>query len=144
MNKLLVALDGSPRADAVLSAAISLATLTRGKIVLFRAIGLPTAIPQSAWALSEASLEETLRHDAETYLAACTRAVPPGLLGGTRVTVGAPWQAVCAAAREVNADLVVIGAHGYSGVDHLIGTTAAKIVNHIDRSVLVVRPVPKG
>jgi nucleotide-binding universal stress UspA family protein len=54
---------------------------------------------------------------------------------------GFPWQAVCAAAVDESVDLIVIGSHGYSGIDHLIGTTAAKIVNHADRPVLVVRPL---
>ena len=55
------------------------------------------------------------------------------------VRIGNPWSAICAAAREHDVDLVVVGSHGYEGVDHLIGTTAAKVVNHCDRSVLVVR-----
>jgi nucleotide-binding universal stress UspA family protein len=37
-------------------------------------------------------------------------------------------------------DLIVIGSHGYGALDHVLGTTAAKVVNHADRSVLVVRP----
>jgi nucleotide-binding universal stress UspA family protein len=39
----------------------------------------------------------------------------------------------------VEAALILIGSHGYSGLDHLLGTTAARVVNHADRSVLVVR-----
>jgi nucleotide-binding universal stress UspA family protein len=42
-------------------------------------------------------------------------------------------------ARELSVDLIAIGSHGYSPVDHVLGTTAAKVVNHADRSVLVVR-----
>jgi universal stress protein F len=56
--------------------------------------------------------------------------------------VGVPWQAVCSAAVDEHVDLIVIGSHGYGGVDHLLGTTAAKIVNHADRPVLVWRPAP--
>ena len=56
------------------------------------------------------------------------------------VRTGSPWSAICAAAREHDADLIVLGAHGYDAVDHILGTTAAKVVNHADRSVLVVKP----
>jgi nucleotide-binding universal stress UspA family protein len=38
----------------------------------------------------------------------------------------------------------VIGCHGYSGLDRVIGTTAGKVVNHADRSVFVVRERPSG
>ena len=47
--------------------------------------------------------------------------------------------AICSAAREHDVDLIVIGSHGYGILDRLLGTTAAKVVNHADRSVLVVR-----
>jgi nucleotide-binding universal stress UspA family protein len=47
---------------------------------------------------------------------------------------------VCGAAKALDADLIVVGSHGYGTVDRLLGTTAAKIVNHAECSVLVVRP----
>jgi nucleotide-binding universal stress UspA family protein len=53
--------------------------------------------------------------------------------------VGAPWEAICKAAEGLEADMVVVGSHGYSGIDRVIGTTAAKVVNHCPCSVLVVR-----
>jgi nucleotide-binding universal stress UspA family protein len=36
--------------------------------------------------------------------------------------------------------LIVIGSHGYGGLDRVLGTTAARVVNHALCSVLVVRP----
>jgi len=65
--------------------------------------------------------------------------VPAELLGGTQIVIGVAWQAICDGAHEQQADLVVIGSHGYSGFDRLLGTTAAKVVNHAQCSVLVVR-----
>jgi nucleotide-binding universal stress UspA family protein len=93
-----------------------------------------------AWPASDEPLESALRTKAQRYLEGCARKVPGELLDGVRVALGVPWQAVCKAALEENVDLIVIGSHGYSGIDHLLGTTAAKIVNCADRSVLVVRP----
>jgi nucleotide-binding universal stress UspA family protein len=84
----------------------------------------------------------SLRKQSQTYLDERARGVPGELLEAVRVALGAPWEAVCTAARDEHVDLVVIGSHGYGGVDRLLGTTAAKIVNHADRPVLVVRPVP--
>lgn len=138
MKKILVALDGSPRADGVLSYAVSLAMLSGAKLVLFRAIGISPDV-ELAWPLSDKTLEDALRKQAQDYLDGCARHVPSEVLGGARVDNGIPWRAVCSAARDENVDLIIVGTHGYSGIDHLIGTTAAKIVNHSDRSVLVVR-----
>jgi len=47
---------------------------------------------------------------------------------------------ICRTARELDADLIVIGSHGYGGIDRVLATTAARVVNHADRSVLVARP----
>ena len=53
--------------------------------------------------------------------------------------VGIPWDTICSVAKEEDVDLIVIGSHGYDILDRIVGTTAAKVVNHADRSVLVVR-----
>ena len=58
------------------------------------------------------------------------------------VHVGTPWDTICREAKTLECDLVVLGSHGYSGLDRILGTTAAKVVNHCERSVLVVRALP--
>jgi universal stress protein F len=139
MKKILVGVDGSPRAGGVLDAAVALAKLLGARVLVVRAIGLPPAMPPHVWALEEGSLIDALRHDAEKYLAECAKKVPPELLVGARASIGVPWQAVCDEAKKENVDLIVVGSHGYSAMDRLLGTTAAKVVNHADRSVLVLR-----
>ena len=139
MKKIMVGLDGSPKAQSVLDASLALAKLVGGKVLAIRAIGLPPAMPPHVWALEEGSLIDALRHDAEKYLAECAAKIPPELLLGTLIAIGVPWQAVCDEAKKADVDLIVVGSHGYSAVDRLLGTTAAKVVNHADRSVLVVR-----
>jgi len=139
MNRILVGLDASPRAPGVLAAAVAIARAQGARVVLLRSIGLPPDIPQDFWKTTEEPLLLTLQHHARHDLEDLARTVPPEVLGGVEVEIGVPWQAVCDAARSQGADLVVIGSHGYSGFDRLLGTTAAKIVNHAHCSVLVVR-----
>jgi len=104
-----------------------------------RAVGIPAEVPHDSWKLPQDSLLEMLTQRADEYLADCAKRVPAELLAATRVVVGVAWQAVCSTAQKEGCDLIVIGSHGYSGLDRLVGTTAAKVVNHADRSVLVVR-----
>jgi nucleotide-binding universal stress UspA family protein len=52
------------------------------------------------------------------------------------------WRGILAAGERLNADLIVIGSHGYSGWDRVLGTTAANVVNRADRNVLVVHDRP--
>ncbi|HXX69914.1 MAG TPA: universal stress protein [Polyangiaceae bacterium] len=139
MKRILVGLDGSPRAPGVLSAATLVARANGGKLVLLRSVGLPPDIPQDFWKTTDESLLDLLQHQARSYLDEQASRVPKELFERTEVIVGVPWQTICDAARRDNADLIVVGSHGYSGLDHIIGTTAAKVVNHAGCSVLVVR-----
>jgi nucleotide-binding universal stress UspA family protein len=139
MKRILVGLDSSARASAVLAAAVELGGKTGAKLVLLRAVGVPVELPVEAYRLSPASLSEVLQQEAERGLKELAKQAPAGMIEATRVGVGTPWQVVCDAAKELDADLILIGSHGFGMLDRVIGTTAARVVNHADRSVLVVR-----
>jgi len=139
MDRILVGLDASPRAEPVLRAAQELARRAGGKLILFRAVGIPTEVPLEAYSMSPDALGDLLERGAKKYLDKLAATVPENLLQGTVVGLGTPWQSICYAADTQNADLIIIGSHGYTAIDRLIGTTAAKVVNHAKQSVLVVR-----
>jgi nucleotide-binding universal stress UspA family protein len=139
MKQILVGLDGSPRAAGVLDMALKLARAQGTKLTLFRSVGLPPDVPQDFWKTTDEPLPELLRHRAQAYLDECAAKVPPELLAGCEVTIGVPWQAICDAAVRTRADMIIIGSHGYAGLDRLLGTTAAKVVNHAECTVTVVR-----
>lgn len=140
MKRILVALDASPRTAAVLDAACDLSTRLGAKLVLFRSVGLPTHIDESAVVHPREPLLDSLQHDAERELAKLAAGCPEGVIDKTVVHVGTPWESICATSKQLDVDLIVIGSHGVRGLDHVLGTTAAKVVNHADRNVLVVRP----
>jgi nucleotide-binding universal stress UspA family protein len=139
MKRIVVGLDGSQRAPAVLEAAKKIAAAESGKLTLVRAVGLPPEVPQDFWKTTDEPLLEVLKRRARAYLDESAARVPGDALAGCEVLVGTPWQAVCDSAKRLDADVVVIGSHGYSGLDRLLGTTAAKIVNHAPCTVVVVR-----
>lgn len=142
MKRILVALDSSPRAPAVLAAAAELAELTGAKLVLYRAVGVSPDMPKELLRVTDLSLEEVLLRNAHEDLQRLAAAVPAERIEKISATFATSWDGICRAARESAADLVVIGSHGYGGLDRLLGTTASKVVNHADRNVLVVRAVP--
>jgi nucleotide-binding universal stress UspA family protein len=139
MRTYLVALDNSARAAHVLSTAVDLAGSTGAKLVLFRAVGLPHDLPHDSYALSPDEVLDQLRQRADADLRGFAQTVPTAVACTTRLEVGAAWQTIGTVAREVGADLIILGSHGFSGVDRLLGTTASRVVNHADRSVMVVR-----
>jgi nucleotide-binding universal stress UspA family protein len=141
MQRFLVCVDPSPRASHVLERTIALARASGAKLVLFRAVGMPhdAHFPPEALAMSPDEVVELQRRAAERDLEAIRGGIPPELVDSVVVRMGQPWSAICAAAKELNVDLIAIGSHGYTALDHVLGTTAAKVVNHADRSVFVVR-----
>jgi nucleotide-binding universal stress UspA family protein len=139
MKRILVALDGSPRAPLVLAAAARLAESSGAKLVMFRAVGIPVHLPTSVYALPEIGIEDILRTGAQRDLDKLASTLPARLVERIVVEIGTAWDSIVRAGRTLDADLIVLGSHGYSGLDHLLGTTAAKVVNRADRNVLVVR-----
>jgi nucleotide-binding universal stress UspA family protein len=143
MKNILVGLDGSPRASGVLATALTIARAQGAKVHLLRSVGLPPDVPQDFWKTTDEPLLEVLRRHAKANLDEHLAKVPAELRGGVEVVVGVPWQSICDRARREAVDLVVIGSHGYAGLDHVLGTTAAKVVNHAPCTVVVVREPKK-
>jgi nucleotide-binding universal stress UspA family protein len=141
---ILVCLDTSPRAPGVLGAALDIAPMLGAKLILFRSVGIPQEIPESAVGHAPGELGGILMTHARRDLEERARHIPLGLVQKITVKIGIAWQSICAEARDERVDLIVIGSHGFSGLDRLLGTTAARIVNHADRSVFVARDLPQA
>ena len=140
MKRILVGLDGSPSQKKVLEEAAQLAHKLAAELVLFRSIAIPVELPPRALAATPDQVGDILLSTARDDLDRLARELPPKMVHHVRVELGTPWRAILDAAKAEQVDLVVIGSHGYGGLDRLLGTTAAKVVNHADRTVMVVRP----
>jgi nucleotide-binding universal stress UspA family protein len=142
VRRILVGLDGSPREASVLTAAQDLALRFDAHLLLFRAVGLPPEIPPEAWQNPELTVEEFLERRARDALSKSAATLCEALIAKhtLEVVMATPWQGLCDTAQSRDVDLIVIGSHGYGGLDRVLGTTAARVVNHALCSVLVVRP----
>jgi nucleotide-binding universal stress UspA family protein len=131
MKRILLCLDKSPLAADVHRAALDIARSSRAKVRFFRVIEGAGELPET---------DEDLVTAARSELDQFGRNDPSDLVAGSRAEISeVTWKAICEAAREENADLIVIGAHSHGLIARVLGTTAASVVNHADRSVLVVR-----
>jgi nucleotide-binding universal stress UspA family protein len=64
-----------------------------------------------------------------------------GLKTQSRVPQGDPRESLVKIAKEEDADLIVMGSHGRTGLDKLLlGSVASHVVAHAPCSVLVVKP----
>ena len=141
VTKIVVGIDGSPRQPQVVSAAAELGARFGAQLILVRAIGVPPEIPAEAWQSPSMNLQTFLERSARHELEAAAALLPEALRRTARLetVLATPWQGLCAFAENCGADLIVIGSHGYGGLDRVLGTTAARVVNHALCSVFVVR-----
>ncbi|MEO1705480.1 MAG: universal stress protein [Pseudomonadota bacterium] len=56
------------------------------------------------------------------------------------VTTGKPGVRISEVAEEINADLIIVGAHHPSAMDYFLGSTAARVARRAPCSVLIQRP----
>jgi len=137
-SRIFVALDASDGASLVLAAATKFVDLSGGKLVLFRAVGIPPDLPQSILEMTNSRVEESLLKHARKDLELLAKQAE-GRVEKIHAVLGTTWDAICREAKEVGADLIVIGSHGHSRLARMLGTTAAKVVNNAELNVLVVR-----
>jgi nucleotide-binding universal stress UspA family protein len=141
IRRILVPLDFSAPAEKALRYAVSFARQFDAKITLLhvRPIpystaemgGFPTVIP--------ADEPPTEKVQARLDADAC-RLVPPEIRDRTLLRTGPAYDEICNAARELEADLIIIATHGRTGLKHiLLGSTAERVVRHASCPVLVVR-----
>jgi nucleotide-binding universal stress UspA family protein len=140
---ILVPLDVSAATPRVFETALRLARLQAARIHLPRVVTVDPVFPPAAHVVPD-GLEGKLISDGLAELERFMVAAPDVDFAPAQVVTGDPWRLILDVAREVDADLIVIGSHRYHGVDRIVdrvlGTVASKVVNHADRDVLVVHP----
>ena len=107
------------------------------QLFLIRALVVPPDIPPAAHTHPD-GLEGKLEREARAELRALMTTTPTVAFGPPIVVEGDPWRRILDVAQELDVDLIVAGSHRYHGLDRVLGTTAAKLVNHADRNVLIV------
>jgi nucleotide-binding universal stress UspA family protein len=142
IHKLLVALDASARAESVFRSAVEIAEPLGASLHLFRSVAVPPEFPPAGHVPQADALPAYLTRQAEAQLQAFAARVPHLHVEISVVESSLPWRAIVDMADRVGADLVVVGSHGFHGIDHVLGTTAGKVANLSRRNVLVVHRAP--
>lgn len=143
--KILFASDGGKQSEAAIEAVKKFA-LGQGdevKIVSVVDMALPMAIDIYGGYLPDtAELEKTARENASKVVGEAAEKVRgfTGATVSTDVLFGSPDSRIVETAEEWNADLIVVGSHGYSRWERLLlGSVSDSVVHHAPCSVLVVR-----
>lgn len=143
IKTIVVPTDFSESAEHAFTWALGLATERKAKIVLVHAVHPTTyyAFPETIYVTDFAKLQEELMADAQKRLVEfMARQEAPGGTVETRVVVGEAVSEICQVATHEQAELIVMGSHGRTGLAHvLLGSVAERVVRHAPCPVLVVR-----
>jgi len=143
IRTILVPTDFSEGAGRALEWARTLARAFGAKIVLLHVVDLavewtPVGGLGSIPAPVPAEFVERFTTDAQAALEAMAQGTPPGTQRLLRK--GHPREVILDVAREVGADVIVMGTHGRRGFSHLfIGSVAEHVVRHAPVPVWTVR-----
>jgi len=138
-EKILLAVDASDQSDHAVRAAKELAQLSGGVVHLFHVQERQVVIGKSGGAFDvEASDEAAAVVDrARQTLEEAGVKVQADVIHSE---LGHVAQEIVAAAHKVDADMIVMGSHGRTGLGAmLLGSNAYKTLHLTDRPVLVVR-----
>jgi len=156
-ESILVPLDGSRRAEAVLPFAVGLAERCRSRVVLFRAVpafyqvwgetlpGTVDLAPAGAVAgieIAQAEVKDRLR-GAKRYLTNVRRRLHSAGVRDVHLVVaqGDAAAEIVRYARQEGVGLIAIATHGRSGlVRAVVGSVADRVIRQAPGPVLVVRP----
>lgn len=140
-RRAVVALDGSPVAEAIIPFLLEIAGPLDMDVILLRVIQVvsPTVIEGSVQLTVEDP--EVARIDAEEYLAPVAAELrDKGVRARTQVRRGEPAREIVAAAREAGADLIAMTTHGRSGLGRLLfGSVAEAVLRESRLPVFLMR-----
>ena len=140
-KSIVVGTDGSETADIALRRAIELAALTGGKLHVVSAYEPAPARVGGNRPVAEAS-EWTVGSDFKVE-AVLQRAQDEANAGSVDFEVHAPKgdaaDSLIAAAKEHDADLIVLGSRGMRGARRVLGSVPNKVSHHAPCDVLIVQ-----
>lgn len=140
-ERVLVPLDGSPVAEAILPFIEQIAGPLDLEVVLLRVV--PRSSLETMEVASVARAQEPLirEQEAHEHLGRIVEALKSkGVRADTRVRIGHPSMEIVAVAREIGADLIAMTTHGRSGLGRLLfGSVAEDVLRSAPIPVFVMR-----
>lgn len=143
-ERILVAIDGSPTADAAFDYALTMAKARRARLHVLFVVDIPVAYVTDA---DPFPFIEALRMQGESMRELATKRLnDEGVSGDVEIRDLLPLGGdvavqINAAADEWQADLIVIGTHGRRGFRRLaLGSVAENCARQAHRPVLLIPP----
>jgi nucleotide-binding universal stress UspA family protein len=145
VNTILLATDGSPSAEAATDEAIELVKATGSRLRVLTVWRAPilTGYGYAPVAYVPELAETECEQAGIVARAAAARALDAGVDATWELRQGEAVEEICGAAAEMDADLIVLGAHGWGALQRLVfGSVSTGVLHHAACPVLVAKARP--
>lgn len=139
-NKLVLAIDGSDASKVAVKHAVALAKESGGTLIAVHVV--PPIDVTDIETFRPDTVLEGLKKEGEKILSEVKDiADKEGVQIQTRIEDGVPYDKICEVADESDADLIIMGSHGRTGIGKVfIGSVTENVISKEKcRPVLVVR-----
>lgn len=139
-GRILVAIDDSPYASAVMEKAAKLAYSTGSDVTILSVVPMPKLVA------SEGEINSVTIGEEDRNLVSLQKNLmdkffaEPGILIESKILHGDPADKICEYAERMQADMIVVGSRGRSKLTAaLLGSVSGKIAHNCKCSVLIVK-----
>lgn len=139
-DEILLPTDGSAGTTAAIAHAATLAEAYGARVHVLSVVDTRNRFESPISGVTPEAWNEAERERAEEGIDAAVRALPDGVAVERVLREGVPQTEILAYAEEADVDLLVMGTHGRTGLDHyLIGSVTEKVVRRSPVPVLTVK-----
>ena len=140
IQRILVPTDFTETSDRALDYAVELAEKVGATITVMHAYELPVyGFPDGALVATVDVAVRISQASQEALQAAVSKRAGRGVPITSVLRDGVPWEEISSVAKEIDADLIVVGTHGRRGLRRaLLGSVAENVIRTSARPVLTI------
>jgi nucleotide-binding universal stress UspA family protein len=146
MEKILIAIDGSPASDEAVEFGVQLAAEQDAAVIFVHAVRPLDVVPMTCFGMAEALPHDVTEEDRQPLREAKALADRHGVRSTISLLIGDVVDEIVACADNLDVDLTVIGSRGHGSMTSaLLGSVSRGVLSESKRPVVIVRErVPVG
>lgn len=137
MKKILIAIDGGPTSEKIVSTGFQLGQQLNAEMALVSIVDTSNLMTDGA--ITPRELADILIADSKKNQQILIDKIFKDFEVFTFIEEGKPHEGILKVAEEWNADLIILGTHGRTGISHLLmGSVAEKVLRHSDKPLYII------
>lgn len=141
MEKILIAIDGSPASDEAVEFGVELAAEQNAAVIFVHVVRLLDIVPMTCFGMAAgARPHELTEEEKQPLVEAKAAAERQGVHVTAKLLIGDAVDEIVACADNLDVDLIVIGSRGHGELTSaLLGSVSRGVVSESKRPVVIVR-----